>query len=222
MTEAKTLKEKIKIVNDYLEKNESKGSVGKPSNKGWIGYEPQWVIDAMNEAFEIGEWGFEELEMTLGKTAVVCKIQVWLKDCAFKPTARTSDEMISHNEKFIKSPGDAMKSAQTDALKKALSYFGIGKRAYHGLLKATDQPKQEKAATGAYTKPQSATVAGVSCPKCGQGMKLRNSAKGEFYGCSTYPKCTGTRQVEKKTENPYDEAIPMPDVAPEENQNIPF
>ena len=30
--------------------------------------------------------------------------------------------------------GDAFKSAQTDAMKKALSHFSIGNRAYHGLL----------------------------------------------------------------------------------------
>ncbi len=44
--------------------------------------------------------------------------------------------------------GDARKGAQTDALKKGLSYFGIGNRAYHGLL---ENPKESK--NGATKKP---------------------------------------------------------------------
>ena len=38
-------------------------------------------------------------------------------------------------DKWNSSWGDCKKSAQTDALKKALSYFSIGNKAYHGLLK---------------------------------------------------------------------------------------
>jgi four helix bundle suffix protein len=31
------------------------------------------------------------------------------------------------------------------------------------------------------------------CPLCGKPMRPRNSAKGRFWGCSTYPECKGTR-----------------------------
>jgi ribosomal protein L37AE/L43A len=33
------------------------------------------------------------------------------------------------------------------------------------------------------------------CPKCGQAMRRRKSAKGEFWGCTSYPECKGTRPV---------------------------
>lgn len=33
-----------------------------------------------------------------------------------------------------------------------------------------------------------------SCPKCGSPMKLRQGKRGEFWGCTMYPKCRGTRQ----------------------------
>ncbi len=33
------------------------------------------------------------------------------------------------------------------------------------------------------------------CPKCGQPMQRRKSAKGEFWGCAGYPECKGTRPV---------------------------
>jgi len=31
------------------------------------------------------------------------------------------------------------------------------------------------------------------CPVCGMPMRQRNSAKGRFWGCSTFPECKGTR-----------------------------
>ena len=31
------------------------------------------------------------------------------------------------------------------------------------------------------------------CPLCGKGMRRRKSAKGDFWGCSGYPECKGTR-----------------------------
>jgi len=33
------------------------------------------------------------------------------------------------------------------------------------------------------------------CPQCGKPMRRRTSAKGEFWGCSAYPECKGTRPV---------------------------
>ncbi|WP_255257995.1 restriction endonuclease [Bacillus cereus] len=35
----------------------------------------------------------------------------------------------------------------------------------------------------------------VMCPKCNSKMKLRKGQSGEFYGCSNYPKCKGTRKI---------------------------
>ena len=31
------------------------------------------------------------------------------------------------------------------------------------------------------------------CPKCGKKMTRRSSQRGQFWGCSTFPKCRGTR-----------------------------
>lgn len=35
-----------------------------------------------------------------------------------------------------------------------------------------------------------------SCPKCGSDTELRNGRYGEFYGCSTFPACRGTRKYD--------------------------
>ena len=31
------------------------------------------------------------------------------------------------------------------------------------------------------------------CPQCNKPMRRRKSARGEFWGCSAYPDCKGTR-----------------------------
>lgn len=33
------------------------------------------------------------------------------------------------------------------------------------------------------------------CPKCGQGLVKRKGKSGEFYGCSSYPKCRYTKNI---------------------------
>ncbi len=37
------------------------------------------------------------------------------------------------------------------------------------------------------------TEGSPECPQCGQPMRRRKSAKGDFWGCSTFPDCKGTR-----------------------------
>jgi four helix bundle suffix protein len=33
------------------------------------------------------------------------------------------------------------------------------------------------------------------CPQCKQPMRRRRSAKGEFWGCTAYPECKGTKPI---------------------------
>ncbi len=33
------------------------------------------------------------------------------------------------------------------------------------------------------------------CPQCGKPMRRRTSAKGDFWGCSAFPDCKGTRSA---------------------------
>jgi four helix bundle suffix protein len=35
-----------------------------------------------------------------------------------------------------------------------------------------------------------------ACPECGKAMKRRKSAKGEFWGCTGFPECHGTRKID--------------------------
>lgn len=125
------MKEKIKAVNEALKRGEP-GNFSE-DHKGYSGYKPQFVIDAVNSEF-IGEWGVEVLEQKTYPTKnkkgedvnnAFVKVRVSLGE-------NNNDAMASHP--ILDDVGDAFKAAQTDAMKKALSHWSIGNRAYHGLL----------------------------------------------------------------------------------------
>lgn len=149
-----TIREKIAHVNATL-------AEGEPGNistdiKGYSGYSPQAVIDAMNASFEIGEWGFDEIippikALELEKANVfIANVRVWI---ATPEGVKLPFQPVAYGEgtQPKSAPGDGMKSAQTDAIKKALSYFSVGSRAYLGLLgkpkaqRTSQQPQQPRA-----------------------------------------------------------------------------
>ena len=137
ITDAKTVEEKIKAVNAMLKEGEP-ANVSVDTYSGYSGYKPQHVVDAMNVVFGIGGWGFDELEASIltsqtekgSSSLAIAQVKVWIKDIACMPVGWGQSRVTKGDV------GDAKKGAQTDALKKALSYFSIGNRAYHGLLKA--------------------------------------------------------------------------------------
>lgn len=56
-------------------------------------------------------------------------------------------------------------------------------------LNATTRAKGKTAAGNSKTKPLAGKAG--KCPKCGAPLALRNGRFGDFYSCSTYPKCDG-------------------------------
>jgi len=137
IAEAKTTEEKIKAVNKILMDGEPK-NVSYDTSTSYTGYKPKYLIDAMNAVFKIGQWGFEEIgaELVTSQTdkgtiptIAIVQVKVWIKPVEFTPVGYGQSRITRGDV------GDAKKGAQTDAIKKALSYFSIGNRAYHGLLK---------------------------------------------------------------------------------------
>ena len=136
VAEAKTIEEKIKAVNTILHSGEPK-NVSVDNYSGFTGYKPQYIVDAMNAVF-LGSWGFEEVSAEIvthqtekgTSSLAIAHVKVWLKGIDFQPASYGQSRVTKGDI------GDAKKGAQTDAIKKALAYFSIGNRAYHGLLKA--------------------------------------------------------------------------------------
>lgn len=72
-----------------------------------------------------------------------------------------------------------MLKGQTEAQGKAFEETGgFSERMMTRRIEAREQQRNEDA---------------PECPQCGQPMRKRQSAKGVFWGCSTYPTCKGTR-----------------------------
>jgi len=124
--------ENIKKINEILKAGEAKGNFSN-DHKGYSGYKPQSVIDAVNTEL-LGRWNLsvttKETYPTKNKKGDDVKnafvtIRLTIGDSFI-------DSMASHP--ILDDVGDAFKSAQTDAMKKAFAHFSIGNRAYHGLL----------------------------------------------------------------------------------------
>jgi recombination DNA repair RAD52 pathway protein len=134
--DAQTIEEKIKAVNQILHDGEP-GNISVDNYSGFTGYKPQYIFDALNAVFKIGGWGFEEVASEIvtvqaekgNSSLAVAQVKVWLKGIDFQPVGYGQSRVTKGDI------GDARKGSQTDAIKKALSYFSIGNRAYHGLLK---------------------------------------------------------------------------------------
>ena len=133
MTIQVTIQEKVKAVNEVLQKGEPHNF--SADHKGYTGYKPQHIIDAVNTKF-MGEWKSEVLEHHTYPTKnkkgeevknAFVKVRVTIAD-------KSHDAFASHP--ILDDVGDAFKSAQTDAMKKALSHWSIGRRAYLGELEA--------------------------------------------------------------------------------------
>lgn len=162
------MNEQVLAVNRLLEAGEP-DNITKADTNGYVGYEPQAIIDAMNEVFDVGGWGFEEMSTeTVDNekgTLALAQMRVWLKGVDFKPFSWGQSRVTRGDT------GDAKKGAQTDAIKKALSYFSIGARAYHGLLDAK-QPTNGQA-----TRQHTAQAQALSTsPKAAQAKQEPNLA----------------------------------------------
>ena len=135
-----TIKEKIDAVNKILLDGENI-NVSHDKIGGYTGYKPQYIVKAMNQIFGYGEWGFKELKMETTETIATCHLSVFIKGIECEMSAWGQSRITRGDI------GDAMKGSQTDALKKALSYYDIGERAYFGLLVVPDKKTESESKT---------------------------------------------------------------------------
>jgi len=98
-------------------------------------------------------------------------------------------------------------SALTDALaardqaEQDLRELGVSVPASSVALAVTPSPRSTPQPPGAprVTKPTpprvTATTSTPNCPRCGSPMRRRSGRYGQFWGCSRYPGCKGTRKI---------------------------
>lgn len=139
-----SIEEKIKKVNEILLKGEPY-NISEDAFSGFTGYKPQYIVDSMNLVFGVGGWGFDEISSEVfydekkGEripTIVISCVRAFIQKREYSFTG-WGQARITRGD-----IGDAKKGAQTDALKKALSYFSIGNRAYHGKLSSKEERRR--------------------------------------------------------------------------------
>lgn len=94
-----------------------------------------------------------------------------------------SDDMAVVSNAMLIMIGRALKmlKSQTEAQGKAFEQTGgFSERLMSRRIEAREHQRDEDA---------------PDCPQCNKPMRRRQSAKGPFWGCSTFPDCKGTRPV---------------------------
>lgn len=74
-------------------------------------------------------------------------------------------------------------------------YFGVGMEGAHRALNDCRMNQKCYEALGEILQKNQGLQPEVLCPKCGATMVRRKGKYGEFYGCSSFPGCRGTRKL---------------------------
>lgn len=75
------------------------------------------------------------------------------------------------------------------------SHFGINTAGAHRALADCVMNQKCYEELGKILEQNQPAHSGVLCPKCGSQMVKRHGKFGEFYGCSDFPRCRGTRKI---------------------------
>lgn len=134
--------EKINKVNDILD-GHGEDAVQKYNTGSFeaIGYKPQYVIDAMNEALGIGNWRHivhssttYEVNTKKGDTRQVVVAEVSIQFIENGNVVYETGKQYGGGNVVAGNMADGFKSAVTDAIGKTLSLMSVGKKAYRGML----------------------------------------------------------------------------------------
>lgn len=74
-------------------------------------------------------------------------------------------------------------------------YFGVSVQGAHRALNDCVMNRKCYEALGKILLEMRASQPEILCPKCGLEMVKRRGKYGEFYGCSNFPRCRGTRKL---------------------------
>lgn len=106
--------------------------------------------------------------------------------------SRLTPKEISRLNAFIQNPESYAKNTETarqevQYLKEISDKFtSIQKVDFERAIKVYNEAMADCISKNAYGV--------LSCPKCSSKMVLRSGEYGQFYGCSRYPYCKGTRR----------------------------
>ena len=160
-----------------------------PTKKFLTTINPAYVIERMNEVFNVGGWYMDTETIENSDKMIVLKITLRVP--------KHGIEITTYGGNDNPDKGDAYKGAQTDGFTKACSYLGIGLEVWKN-----EHPVQQTTTPSSYSAPtppsQAETLArGLTgaCEKCGSPMAQRSGKNGAFLACTGYPACKNTKSL---------------------------
>jgi len=164
------------------------------------GYIPDYLYERLNEVFGVNGWDVKIVEQKVIESSEQVYIKVELRAGQWKLIDGKNVFQIEARRlatggcKFLGKQGsrvifDSIKGAETDAIKKAASKFGIGQEFYKGSVTTTDaenvQNKKVCKQNGweFVEKPEKKNPV---CPNCQKEMNWMVSEKGGFWMCKQW------------------------------------
>jgi DNA topoisomerase-1 len=129
-------------------------------------------------------------------STIIDRNYVELTEKRFKPTELgcvVNDQLVRHFP-------DVLNADFTARIEQQLDDISEGSRDWVGVLREFYQPFEQdlaRAETDMVRVKPEAQETDVPCPLCGKPMVLRASRYGKFLGCSGFPECRGTVQLEQ-------------------------
>jgi restriction system protein len=181
-------------------------SLGSLRALSWKGFE--WMVGeayrrkgyTVTESLGGGADGGIDLTLRRGDETVLVQCKQWKTYSVGAPVVREMFGLLAHHgadRVIIITSGNFTREAREFAAGKPMEL--VDGPALLELVRSV-QP-ENSAATVATELPvtiseQSAAISTPQCPKCGSSMVLRTAKRGpnagnQFWGCSTYPKCSG-------------------------------
>ncbi len=179
-----------------------------------VGVKPQYVVERLNDTFGYNGWFAETSDVKILEKFVLLKIKLKVGSFDSEGNFHISAYRESFGGSRIiggKDTGnvpDSIKGAATDALKKAASHFDIGGEVYKGNVSVAEANEKIAKQKGIELVEKPEDQESPICPKCGAVMAYKSSERGNFWGCSNFPKCKSTLPLEEtETEAPKEEEL---------------
>lgn len=171
-----------------------------------IGVKPQYVIERLNEAFGFNHWAAVKIESEIGQNHCLFHVNLLVGSYINGSFIVEAERSAYGGSRIVKGNlPDALKGAQTDAIKKAASMFNIAGEIYKGTVTLEEAKKLEAKAQGIEFISQPKDQKAPICPKDGAHMVWKVSKRGPFWGCSNYPECNGIVPASSNGESSEDD-----------------
>jgi len=109
----------------------------------WTGFKPQYIVDAVNKHLGHHNWRYivNDIYLSSSKQQIIADVELFIH---IEDEWMSKGKQFGHMKVIFENEGDAYKGAITDAIGKCFSLWGVGSKAYKGLLNEIYEVMDEK------------------------------------------------------------------------------